>query len=104
MGEWIKAADISEINEIFEFEYNNREIVIFRYNDEFFALDNICSHEYARLSEGELWDSWIYCPKHGSCFDIRNGGVKGLPAVSPVKSFRTKTDGTSLYIFFEDEY
>jgi nitrite reductase/ring-hydroxylating ferredoxin subunit len=30
-------------------------------------------HEYSLLSEGEIWEGEVYCPKHGSRFDIRSG-------------------------------
>ena len=61
-----------------------REIVICRTREGVFALDNICTHAHARLSEGWLRATRLVCPLHGACFDIRDGRVLGPPADSPL--------------------
>jgi len=57
-----------------------REIVICRTRAGIFALDNICTHAYARLSEGRLRATRLVCPLHAATFDIRNGRVLAPPA------------------------
>ncbi len=41
----------------------------------FLAVDDICSHAEASLSEGEVDvdDETIECPRHGSTFDLATG-------------------------------
>ena len=57
-----------------------REIVICHTREGVFALDNICTHAHARLSEGRLRSTRLVCPLHGASFDIRDGRVLGPPA------------------------
>lgn len=57
-----------------------REIVVCRAREGVFALDNICTHAHARLSEGRLRATRLVCPLHGGSFDIRDGRVLGSPA------------------------
>jgi nitrite reductase/ring-hydroxylating ferredoxin subunit len=57
-----------------------RDIVICRTSEGVFALDNICTHAHARLSEGRLRRARLVCPLHGASFDIRDGRVLGPPA------------------------
>jgi len=45
-----------------------------------FAVDNVCTHAYARLSEGRLRGTRVICPLHGACFDVRDGSVLAGPA------------------------
>lgn len=45
-----------------------------------FALDNTCTHAYARLCEGRLRGNRLMCPLHGASFDVRDGSVLGPPA------------------------
>jgi nitrite reductase/ring-hydroxylating ferredoxin subunit len=45
-----------------------------------FAVDNVCTHAYARLSEGRLRGTRVDCPLHGACFDVRDGRVLAGPA------------------------
>ena len=61
-----------------------REIVVCRTKDGVFALDNICTHALARLSEGRLRGTRLICPLHGASFDVRDGRVLGAPATRPL--------------------
>lgn len=61
-----------------------REIVVCRTKDGIFALDNICTHAYAKLNEGRLRGTRLICPLHGASFDVRNGRVLGAPATRPL--------------------
>lgn len=63
------------------------DVVIARDGDEFFALQDLCSHANVALSEGEVADGQIECFLHGSCFDLRSGKPTGLPATVPVATF-----------------
>ena len=58
-----------------------REIVVCRTKDGIYALDNICTHAYARLNEGRLRGNRLICPLHGASFDVRDGRALGAPAV-----------------------
>ncbi|HYB65048.1 MAG TPA: non-heme iron oxygenase ferredoxin subunit [Steroidobacteraceae bacterium] len=61
-----------------------RELVICHTREGVFALDNICTHAHARLSEGRLRSTRLLCPLHGTAFDIRDGRVLGPPAEVPL--------------------
>jgi 3-phenylpropionate/trans-cinnamate dioxygenase ferredoxin subunit len=61
-----------------------REIVVCHTRAGVFALDNICTHAHARLSEGRLRGTRLICPLHGASYDARNGSVLGAPAVQPL--------------------
>jgi nitrite reductase/ring-hydroxylating ferredoxin subunit len=65
---------------------------LFRTEEGIFALDDICSHEYSRLSEGEVEDGQVACAKHGSRFDLRTGEVTGFPATRPVRTWAAKAE------------
>jgi nitrite reductase/ring-hydroxylating ferredoxin subunit len=61
-----------------------RELVVCHSRAGLFALDNICTHAHARLSEGRLRATRLVCPLHGAAFDIRDGRVLGAPAQVPL--------------------
>ncbi|MCX7786301.1 MAG: non-heme iron oxygenase ferredoxin subunit [Spirochaetes bacterium] len=102
MKEWVLVARIEDVKGVLRVEYGSQEVVLFRLSDGIFALRDTCSHEYARLSEGEVWDEKVYCPKHGSCFDIRTGSVSGLPAVLPVETIPVRIEGDEVYVYIEN--
>jgi nitrite reductase/ring-hydroxylating ferredoxin subunit len=51
------------------------------------AVNNICSHAYAKMDEGRLRGHRVICPLHGASFDVRTGAVLGAPANAPLKSY-----------------
>jgi 3-phenylpropionate/trans-cinnamate dioxygenase ferredoxin subunit len=69
------------------FEVNGTELVICRLRDEYFAVENLCSHALARFNEGRLRGYRIMCPLHGATFDVRSGACTGAPATRPIRSF-----------------
>jgi 3-phenylpropionate/trans-cinnamate dioxygenase ferredoxin subunit len=73
-------------------------------NGVFLAVDDVCSHAEASLSEGEvdLDEETIESPRHGSVFDLRSGKPKALPATLPVLTFPVKVEGDLIMIELED--
>ena len=67
-----------------------REIVLCHTREGVFALDNVCTHAFARLSEGYFKGTRITCPLHGASFDVRDGRVLGGPTVMPVPAHRAR--------------
>jgi 3-phenylpropionate/trans-cinnamate dioxygenase ferredoxin subunit len=68
----------------------------------FLALDDECPHEQASLSEGEIYDGSVQCPLHGSLFDLRDGSVTGLPAVSPATVYHVDVEEGDVWVTVDD--
>jgi len=62
-------------------------IVVCRFRDEYFAVENMCSHALSTFDEGRMRGYRLMCPLHGATFDIRDGSVAGAPATRPIRSF-----------------
>lgn len=103
LARWIEVAREADLDETYRAEYDGRSFALFRLDDGVYALDDICSHEYSKLSEGEIWDDEVYCPKHGSRFDIRSGAVRSFPAIKGVRSYPVKIEEGTIYIDLEGE-
>jgi nitrite reductase/ring-hydroxylating ferredoxin subunit len=54
-------------------EILGRKIGLFRVAGIVYAIDDICTHGNARLSEGELDGFEVECPLHAGLVDIRTG-------------------------------
>jgi NAD(P)H-dependent nitrite reductase small subunit len=75
-----------------------KRIALFRYGEEFFAIDDTCTHQEASLSEGfimgdEKGRCVVECPWHGAHFDLRTGAAVTLPATRPVKRYNVRVEG-----------
>ncbi len=63
---------------------HGREVLVCRTKEGTHALDNICTHAYARLCDGRLRGTRLICPLHGASFDVRDGTALGAPATKPL--------------------
>jgi 3-phenylpropionate/trans-cinnamate dioxygenase ferredoxin component len=74
------------------------DLALFNLDGAFFAIKDVCTHDQAPLSEGELTGDTIICPWHGACFSIRTGEALSLPAVESVETFPVILQGDDLYV------
>jgi 3-phenylpropionate/trans-cinnamate dioxygenase ferredoxin component len=74
------------------------DVAIARHGDEFFAVQDLCSHAAVALSEGEVEECTVECWLHGSRFDLRTGKPTGLPATEPVATFAVDIRADGVYV------
>lgn len=78
-------------------------IALFRIGDDVYAIGDRCSHAEASLSEGEVFDDAVECPRHGSEFDLHTGAPSSLPATSPVPTYDVAVEDGTVYLTLEEE-
>ena len=64
----------------------------------FYAINDVCTHENFLLSGGELFDLQVECPQHGSRFHLKTGAVTGLPAVIPTQVYPVTVEGDEVFV------
>jgi len=62
------------------------------------AIEDICSHAYASLSEGDLNGQEVECPLHGSAFDLISGEAMTPPADENVKVYELRIEGQDILL------
>jgi 3-phenylpropionate/trans-cinnamate dioxygenase ferredoxin subunit len=80
-----------------------RRIAMFRIGDDVYAIGDRCSHAEASLAEGDVWDTSVECPRHGSEFDLRTGVPSSLPATTPVPAYEVSVEDGTVYLTLEDQ-
>lgn len=65
---------------------------------EFYAIEDVCTHDGGELDQGDLDGPRIMCPRHGALFDVRTGEALTLPAVLPVRTFGIRSEGDALFV------
>jgi 3-phenylpropionate/trans-cinnamate dioxygenase ferredoxin component len=75
-----------------------RVVAIARSGEEYFAIEDICTHDGAELTGGEIEDGQIICPRHGARFCLRTGEALTPPAYEPIRIFATRIDDGRLWI------
>jgi nitrite reductase/ring-hydroxylating ferredoxin subunit len=77
---------------------DDTHVGLFRIDGECFAIDDICSHGNARLTEGDVDGFEVECPLHAGVFDLRTGKALTAPLTRDVNSHPLKLVDGQLYI------
>ena len=76
---------------------NEEDVVIFKRNEEYFALSNVCAHQhFSMLHQGTLEDCTVTCPMHGWTYDMRTG--KATTGQGRVATYNVKIEGMDIFI------
>jgi 3-phenylpropionate/trans-cinnamate dioxygenase ferredoxin subunit len=67
-------------------------IAVFNLAGDYYAIEDICTHDGGELANGELEGDEIICPRHGARFCIRNGEVKAPPAIQAIDIFPVRVE------------
>ena len=92
------AADDVRADQALAVTIGQYDVAIARDGDEFFALQDLCSHAEVALTEGEVADCQIECWLHGSMFDLRTGKPTTYPATEPVSTFAVEVRDDGVYV------
>ena len=92
-----KTTDIPSTGKIC-LELNDRFIVLVRLDDDYFCVDDLCSHDGGTLGDGELQGKCLVCPRHGAQFDVRTGEAITMPATEPIASHQVRVDGETILV------
>jgi 3-phenylpropionate/trans-cinnamate dioxygenase ferredoxin component len=93
---WIDAGPTADLHdgEAISIPVGRRMIAVVRSGGEYFAIEDVCTHDGAELTGGDIEGTEIICPRHGARFCLRTGQALSPPAYEPVRVFETKiTDG-----------
>ncbi len=80
--------------------FNGTNVAVVRIGDDFYAINDKCSHGNVSLSEGEVHADTkeLECMKHGSAFNLENGCPNTLPATQPVAVYTVTVSGDDVFI------
>jgi 3-phenylpropionate/trans-cinnamate dioxygenase ferredoxin component len=89
MADWVDVAQVSEFppgtHKVVD--ANDVMIAVFNVDGQFYAIEDVCTHDGGILTGGPVSGCVITCPRHGATFDIRNGVALSAPAYEPTASF-----------------
>jgi naphthalene 1,2-dioxygenase ferredoxin component len=97
---WVKAADRGALSdgEVIGVTVAGHEIALYEMDGAVFATDDICTHAYAKLSDGWMEKGEIECPLHAGRFDIKTGKATAPPCVDDVKTYPVRVEGDEIQI------
>lgn len=92
-----RADDLKE-GEMRAFDVRGTKIAVAHVAGEFHAFGDTCTHMQCSLAGGDLEETTVICPCHGSEFDVTSGEVLRGPARVPVGSFEVRVEDGNLEV------
>ena len=96
--EAVTRADDLRAGDMQAFDVRGSKIAVANVAGEFHAFGDTCTHRQCSLAEGDLEETTVTCPCHGSEFDVTSGEVLRGPARDPVGSYEARVEGGNLEV------
>lgn len=100
MNEWV---DVVAETALAEGEHvivdvDGYDVAVFKIDGQFYAIEDVCTHDGAEIASGELEGDEIVCPRHGARFCVKTGQVKCAPAYEDVATFPVRIEAGRLQV------
>jgi naphthalene 1,2-dioxygenase ferredoxin component len=97
---WVRAASRGKLGEgdVLGVLIGGKEIAIYDLDGTLYATDDICTHAYAKLSDGWLDKGEIECPLHAGRFDIKTGKATAPPCTEDVTIYPVRVVGDEIQV------
>ncbi len=94
MADWVRVATVSELEPgTFRIvDVDDVMIAVFNIDGSFYAIEDVCTHDYETLTGGPVNGCEITCPRHGARFNIKTGEALCAPAYEPVSTFPVRVE------------
>jgi metal-sulfur cluster biosynthetic enzyme/nitrite reductase/ring-hydroxylating ferredoxin subunit len=97
---WERVADADELppNGRKSIFIDDVSALLLRVGDDYFAIEDVCTHDGQPLTDGPVADEQITCPRHGARFDLRTGKPTCMPATEAVRTFAVRVEPDGIYV------
>jgi NAD(P)H-dependent nitrite reductase small subunit len=97
---WQRVAALADLADdaAFAVKLGNRRIALYRLDGKVHALDDVCTHALALLSQGFIEGGAVECPLHGARFDIATGRCLSPPATIDLRTYEVQVDDGEVYV------
>lgn len=79
-------------------EIGDKLIGLYLVDGEVYAIGNLCTHEFALLTEGFVEGDAVECPLHQARFSLKTGKVLSEPADTDVPAYPVKISGDDILV------
>lgn len=88
-------------DEMKAFELDGKRLLLVFAQDQYYVVDEMCTHEDYSLALGCIKGGRIKCSLHGSYFDLVTGEPDDEPADEPICSYAVELVGDSVMLDLE---
>jgi 3-phenylpropionate/trans-cinnamate dioxygenase ferredoxin component len=100
MSEWISVIEQTGLaeGEHVIVDLDGTDVAVFNIDGQFYAIEDVCTHDGAELASGDLDGDEIICPRHGARFCVKTGAVKSPPAYEDIACFPVRIENGQVQV------
>ncbi|MDO9424956.1 MAG: non-heme iron oxygenase ferredoxin subunit [Methylobacter sp.] len=100
MSDWIDVVDQNALanGEHVVIDVEGTDVAIFKIDDVFYAIEDVCTHDGAEIASGILEGDEIICPRHGARFCVKTGAVTSPPAYENIDCFPVRIENGKVQV------
>ncbi|WP_460900681.1 non-heme iron oxygenase ferredoxin subunit [Paraburkholderia jirisanensis] len=97
---WLNVARLSDLTPEYPAacSVSGHRIAVYLVDGAVYATSNICTHQFALLSDGYLENGEIECPLHQGRFDVRSGKALCSPLTVDLATYEVEVRGDEVWI------
>jgi 3-phenylpropionate/trans-cinnamate dioxygenase ferredoxin component len=101
---WVDAGPASAVREsrAHVVDVGEFSVVITRCGNDYYAIEDRCTHDGESLAVGDIEDCEIVCPRHFARFCLKTGAALSPPAYEPVRTFAVRIENGRLLLEVPD--
>ena len=74
---------------------------MFNIDGEIYCTSNVCTHNFAILTDGYFETDVVECPLHGGSFNVRTGAAMEFPCKTPLATYPVTAVDEDVFIDIE---
>ena len=94
MSDWVPVAKVSELapggHRVVDVD--GAQVAVFNIGGEYYAIEDVCTHDGGQLTGGVVEGDQVVCPRHGARFCIKTGAALTAPAYEPIAKFPVRIE------------
>lgn len=100
MSDWVLVGRADEIapGEHRVAEADETRILVFNLEGNYYAIEDVCTHDGGILSGSGVEGDQVICPRHGARFSIRTGEALTAPAYESTATFPVKVEDGAVFV------
>jgi 3-phenylpropionate/trans-cinnamate dioxygenase ferredoxin subunit len=94
MSDWVTVARAAELapGQWKSVDIDGARIAVFNLGGEYYAIEDVCTHDGGILTGGSIEGDVIVCPRHGARFCIKTGAALTAPAYEATAQFPVRIE------------
>lgn len=100
MSDWVDVAPLDQLppGSSKVADVDGALIAVFNLQGQFYAIEDICTHDGGELASGTIEGDDIVCPRHGAHFGIKTGRALTPPAYEDIATFPVRIENNMVQV------